>query len=233
MRTLLLGLSCSAFAMGASCAHAATIVQTALASSAPHGGIVIGTFNGFDPLLGALTNVSLDVQYTTRIGVSTNYIGPGSTRYTLNYTVDNLRNAVTLTPSSIGSPLGGATFTSTEPRTVTGSIRAMPGDYVLPDIVWQDHYQIDPSLIPNFVGSGTLLASGSQSYAMSGLIDPVPGFSSVSSPSAFLSDSLTLTYTYAPADAVPEPASWAMMVGGFGIVGGMLRARRRRGALRA
>ena len=27
--------------------------------------------------------------------------------------------------------------------------------------------------------------------------------------------------------AVPEPASWAMMVGGFGLMGGMMRANRR------
>jgi hypothetical protein len=29
-------------------------------------------------------------------------------------------------------------------------------------------------------------------------------------------------------DGVPEPASWAMMVGGFGLVGGLLRTRSRR-----
>ena len=31
-------------------------------------------------------------------------------------------------------------------------------------------------------------------------------------------------------DAVPEPATWAMMIGGFGLVGGALRAARRRSA---
>lgn len=35
----------------------------------------------------------------------------------------------------------------------------------------------------------------------------------------------------AAADAVPEPAAWALMIGGFGIVGGALRIRRRRLAL--
>ena len=33
-------------------------------------------------------------------------------------------------------------------------------------------------------------------------------------------------FTFAPAAPVPEPASWAMMVGGFGLVGGALRRRR-------
>lgn len=39
----------------------------------------------------------------------------------------------------------------------------------------------------------------------------------------------TVTFTYTPADtgAVPEPATWAMMISGFGLVGGTLRASRR------
>lgn len=39
--------------------------------------------------------------------------------------------------------------------------------------------------------------------------------------------SITATVAGAPAGAVPEPASWAMMLGGFGLVGGAMRARRR------
>jgi hypothetical protein len=31
----------------------------------------------------------------------------------------------------------------------------------------------------------------------------------------------------AAVSAVPEPATWAMMIGGFGMVGGSLRSRRR------
>ncbi|PZO89834.1 MAG: PEP-CTERM sorting domain-containing protein [Sphingomonas sanxanigenens] len=38
----------------------------------------------------------------------------------------------------------------------------------------------------------------------------------------------SLTFTYTPANAVPEPAVWAMMVGGFGLVGAGLRRRRAR-----
>ena len=34
-------------------------------------------------------------------------------------------------------------------------------------------------------------------------------------------------FTVSPAAAVPEPASWAMMIGGFGLVGGATRSRRR------
>ena len=37
----------------------------------------------------------------------------------------------------------------------------------------------------------------------------------------------TVTYDYTPAPAVPEPATWTMMLAGFGSLGAALRARRR------
>ena len=41
------------------------------------------------------------------------------------------------------------------------------------------------------------------------------------------SDSFTLLGTAAVQPSVPEPASWMLMLGGFGMVGGALRARKR------
>ena len=50
--------------------------------------------------------------------------------------------------------------------------------------------------------------------------------------------SVTLTYAYAVGDkidevgnpgVVPEPATWAMMIAGFGMVGGAMRSARREG----
>jgi len=43
----------------------------------------------------------------------------------------------------------------------------------------------------------------------------------------------TLTYDLAPDSVVPEPASWALMIGGFGIAGAGLRRRRRETAAAA
>jgi hypothetical protein len=41
------------------------------------------------------------------------------------------------------------------------------------------------------------------------------------------SGSITFTYTPSGAGAVPEPATWAMMIGGFGMVGGAMRRRQK------
>jgi hypothetical protein len=40
-------------------------------------------------------------------------------------------------------------------------------------------------------------------------------------------DNFRVTIAQASATAAPEPASWALMLGGFGVVGGMLRQQRR------
>jgi hypothetical protein len=39
--------------------------------------------------------------------------------------------------------------------------------------------------------------------------------------------SLTIGLSQSSAPAVPEPASWALMLGGFGLVGGAMRSRRK------
>lgn len=40
-------------------------------------------------------------------------------------------------------------------------------------------------------------------------------------------DDFTLTATLGPAGVVPEPATWAMMIGGIGLAGSTLRRRQR------
>ena len=50
--------------------------------------------------------------------------------------------------------------------------------------------------------------------------------SSVSPDGSWLSGTVTFTYEDGATAPVPEPASWAMMIAGFGLVGGALRSRR-------
>lgn len=77
----------------------------------------------------------------------------------------------------------------------------------------------------SFTGAGltegvyTLTFTGADAAAVTGLT-----FSSTQA--AFEFDNVNVT-------AVPEPASWAMMIGGFGLVGGAARTRSRKGAIAA
>ena len=46
-------------------------------------------------------------------------------------------------------------------------------------------------------------------------------------------DTVTLDVTSGAGTAVPEPATWTMMIAGFGLVGGALRRRRAPALVRA
>lgn len=95
-------------------------------------------------------------------------------------------------------------------------------------------------------GYFSVTASGSTSWTdpadLSGLLGTsgnVVGYAGVSAPApgrliagSFLpSATYHVTYTYDDSPAVPEPATWAMMVGGFVLTGLALRAARRNRAV--
>jgi len=69
-------------------------------------------------------------------------------------------------------------------------------------------------------------------YVVSGTFSTVVNAGDLISFGAFSADGCcsasvsTITNFSAPAGNVPEPASWALMVGGFGLVGGAMRARK-------
>lgn len=65
-----------------------------------------------------------------------------------------------------------------------------------------------------------LLNASKSNYSASSL-----SYTSTQASGFFRSNNVTVT---AVNSAVPEPASWAMMIGGFGFVGGALRHRKRR-----
>jgi hypothetical protein len=61
---------------------------------------------------------------------------------------------------------------------------------------------------------------------------PVTGFGAVNQAfvtdkgTAYINTATNLTFSASLAGAVPEPATWAMMIGGIGMVGGAMRRRR-------
>jgi hypothetical protein len=75
---------------------------------------------------------------------------------------------------------------------------------------------LDPGM---FVGSGVAWVDSAD------FITPRWDFDSESNAQWGAGTAVTITYTLGP---VPEPASWAMMVGGFGLAGGVMRRGRKR-----
>jgi hypothetical protein len=69
---------------------------------------------------------------------------------------------------------------------------------------------------------------GSEATAIDGNLNSFPRFGQTSDSNLADRFRLTLGFTpYSSAPAVPEPASWAMMIGGLAIVGAAMRRRRR------
>jgi hypothetical protein len=68
--------------------------------------------------------------------------------------------------------------------------------------------------------STALTANGYENAAVSGVLFVAPPNGIIGSATA------SYTVTYAADAAVPEPAAWMLMIGGFGLVGASLRRRR-------
>jgi hypothetical protein len=87
---------------------------------------------------------------------------------------------------------------------------------------WDSEMAADVALTPV-----SLLASSTSTYLSFGTFEYPQAISKVvfSSEESFTIDDLTLGID-GLAPGIPEPASWAMMLGGFGLVGGAMRRRR-------
>ncbi|MFA5989549.1 MAG: PEPxxWA-CTERM sorting domain-containing protein [Sphingomonas sp.] len=86
----------------------------------------------------------------------------------------------------------------------------------------------DQFVLASFPGVGSC---GNPANSFCTFISGISG----ATPAAFLVQQSTATGGYFVANtfslsAVPEPATWAMMIGGFGLVGGAMRNRRRAAA---
>ena len=75
------------------------------------------------------------------------------------------------------------------------------------------------------LNTGQPVPGGTDAYA-GGRIVAGNGLSGICAGTASICDA-NFRYTYDNAAAVPEPASWAMMIGGIGMAGGALRRRQR------
>jgi hypothetical protein len=83
---------------------------------------------------------------------------------------------------------------------------------------------------PGVASSGTLFTLGNLLDSNLNYLTPTPASLSIqfnSTGASAYSSALTLSVPPVGAAAVPEPASWAMMISGFGAIGGAMRRQRK------
>lgn len=197
-----------------------------------------GTFEGFDTSLGRLDAVSLAISGTEARLFGASYPEGATDPITIDWTVDGfanfeLRSRVTGDFEQFAVPISG-----------TGQVIVTEG------WSWEMHptgsgvFSIDPAFIPNdgdavgpemrvgFLGPGFYDWSDTD-FVTSAPIQINLGTGGNCS-SGFGQErcnlfSFSLTYTYTPTaelNAVPEPSTWAMMLLGFGAIGGAMRRRK-------
>ncbi len=168
--------------------------------------------------------------------VSTDFgsVGPAQTYYNSAYLAED---ADSRWVSYSGSPFGGSGYTAFETTfDLTG--------YDLTSAVLSGRWGIDNEGVIKLNNaviatlSGTTTDSFNQLYQFGASSGFVSGLNTLrfevhdtGVPMAFRTDDMSLTANLS--SAVPEPATWAMMIIGFGAAGSMVRSNRRRNALAA
>ncbi|WP_294331275.1 PEPxxWA-CTERM sorting domain-containing protein [uncultured Sphingomonas sp.] len=101
-------------------------------------------------------------------------------------------------------------------------------------IGWQGSDSLNWKLDPGTYWVVFSAADENKSFMPNGAADPLVAYLRGNSDNGWLrlsdTDALGVRLTGVTGGAVPEPASWAMMIGGFGLAGGAIRTRRKRPA---
>lgn len=219
-------LALAAFALaGAASANAATITYSY------HRDLPLGTyqyrsgfwftdsFSQFDPSLGTLLSVtasatgsySYHTEWDATNGISGNII-PYGRFYVRDYidrplslgmdVGDEQLRPGSVSPGEVGSFDGAKTFTN---QAVITPVQQYYGSFA------------------NFIGTGTLRQNLDGEFWLYPEWDMGgPGYYHVTGSGSV---DYSLTYQYVPA-GVPEPVSWELMIGGFGLAGAMMRRRK-------
>ena len=139
-----------------------------------------------------------------------------------NDSVANVRARPTASTGGYAALAGGAENTATLDLSSFGQIGSISFLWGTPD--GYNTLAVDGTTF-SFTGAG--LAEGVYTLTFTGADRAaVTGLTFSSSQAAFELDNVSVA-------AVPEPASWAMMIGGFGLVGGAARSRSRKAAVAA
>ena len=194
-------------------AQAATQIMTQGVSASTYTGF--GTANQFDPAMGTLLGVQLTFNmYWSMQDDRIDFTNIGSTQGSVS-TVNSGYYSF-----SVGGLGAGGSFSESETHILA------PGEKVTVQGGGHGSGEATATDISPFIGTGTL---NSWAYARSAIDFNREGdifFSVIGNPHPQTIAGATLTYIYDDVPpAVPEPATWAMMIAGFGLVGGAMRRR--------
>ncbi len=225
-KRLLAGAAALAILTAASAASAATVVLDTTIAEAGTGTTSQFSFAQFDSSLGTLDSVSLffEAAYTDDSGTLTNnQNGNNAVDYTVTGGASVTVSGNNFTPFT-------ATFGTGQTRVVTFARRTQNTQQSTGAFSGEGDATgtLDTNL-SSFVGDGSVTFD----FARLSLFKVAPGSATLSIvPQVGGTAQLTYNYTEATA-AVPEPATWALMSGGFGGAGAMLRRRRSQVACQA
>jgi hypothetical protein len=178
------------------------------------------TIERFDPSLGVLTGVKIDLQSEYDASVLVNsYDDDGWVPARFDYSVAIDRTIPFGTLSLLVSYVGAGSIDLPTETMWTGFSIARSASKAF-----------SGADMSYFVGTDSFDPRERETRTINGnLVPSADSYSYWSWDDSYFFDNFKITYTYTPdgAGAVPEPASWAMMLVGFGGIGYAVRRRRR------
>lgn len=223
---LVLGAALAASAVTS--AQAATVTYSQSYGPTSLVGFPVPVFNPislaqFDPSLGALQGVVIDLDLSANASISLENFGAAPAMVMA-------QNVSTVGFTGAGITPFSAIATLTENRNLTAfdgvlDLGGTSGFSVNGVALGQAQFNVAAGNFGIFTGNGSYngTLNGNLGAFVQGIStnDFTSGFGSIAS------GTVSITYTYTPPAAVPEPATWLMMIAGFGAVGATMRRRAR------
>ena len=174
----------------------------------------------FDPSLGALTGVNINLQseWDTAVEIYT-YDEEGNwVPARFDYTAAITRTMLFGTSSLVTSYSGAGSINLPRENSYGFSVSG------------SSNVSLTGGAVDFFIGTDTFYPRDRSAYNLTGnLVLPPDAYGDWSFSDSDFSDIFKITYTYTAAGggAVPEPASWAMMMVGFGGIGYAVRRKKK------
>ena len=214
MRVLLPILAAGLAIGGAANATTLTFTHTIPATTVPFTDSF--TLSSFSTALGTLTGIEILLDDTTSATVDI---------YNLNSTPAAFTDASASVPLTITGPAGASLTDIVTAGPISGvadpglnTFTGASGNSTVTETLTSGDFAAYETATPQSLTFGAVAGNGTYTGTA--------GFGVLFGGSATAGGTVEVEYTYTPLSAAPEPASWALMMIGFGAMGGVLRRRR-------